>query len=153
MSVRSLVLSLGTIAFLAIAPAAKADQYKLYAGELSLQITGTTYSEDFTVAHIDATVAGFGTVIGNFTGTVTYDVNLLDGTFIGIARKTSANGGTLYEVVLGQLSPDFSTSQGVGIPYGGTGRFRKAHGFAFFETQFTSATTGELQFLGLISLK
>jgi len=151
MSIRSLVLFLGSIAFLAIAPAVKADQYKPYVGELSLEIT--SYSQENTVAHIEATVAGSSTVLGNFTGTVTYDVNLLDGTFIGFARKTSENGGTLYELVLGQLSGDSTTSQGVGIPYGGTGRFRKAHGFAFFDTQFTSPTTGDLQFSGWISLK
>ena len=95
---------------------------------------------------IETVVDGRGTVIGKLTGYASYDVNLLDGSFVGVLTKVAANGDEIHESFIGQFNADFTESFGVFWINGGTGRFRHAEGVGLFHGEVTSPATIDIAF-------
>ena len=139
------------LALVGLPTAARADHYRPTFGTIELTITSVAPTED-GLLRISGVLDGRGTVIGHLTGSVQYDVNPVDGTFIGSVVKVTANGDELHEMLFGQLFEDGSGSVGLSLIDGGTGRFRKRHGWGYFESRFTSEATADVMFAGLISL-
>ncbi len=116
--------------------------------------TSTTTSMVVTpegLLHFETSLVGEGTVLGRFTGTAVYDVNPLTGVFTGTLTKGNA-AGSLTEAFIGQFNATFTGSAGHLWITGGTGRFKGAGGGGVFVGEVTSATTVDLDYLGVLLL-
>ena len=131
---------------------ARVDPQKPYKGRFDFAITDVTPLSN-TEIQIQASVDGYETHLGHFTGDVTYNVDLVTGSFSGAITKVAANGDVLFDELNGQFAPDFSSSTGTFVIVGGTGRFLDATGGGAFASTFLDAakTLGHVTFDGTIA--
>jgi hypothetical protein len=107
-------------------------------------------------AHVEASLSGYGTVTGAYTGTLSYDVTVDLVTqirsFTGQARITTASGDELFGEARGrndEATPPFIYS-GIFRITGGTGRFLNARatgrlfGYDPSQGEFTTFYDGQL---------
>ena len=129
---------------------ALADAPRPYKGNLkSTTLTVTPTPEGLLL--FETAVSGRGTMMGKFTGTASYFVNPLDGSFTGVLTKVAANGDKIHESFVGQFNADFTESSGEFWIDGGTGRFQGADGGGLFTGKVTGPTTIEIKYAGTIA--
>jgi hypothetical protein len=145
-------LCCGALLVLAALPAqSRAEHIRQFDGDLTSTATSTVVTSQGYL-HIKGTVVGYGTVIGNITGSFDYYVNPADGTFAGTLTKIGPSGDEVHELFAGQFNTDFTASKGAFLIVGGTGQFKHASGLGVFTGQATSASTIDIDYEGLILL-
>jgi hypothetical protein len=122
---------------------ASAGEQVPFSGSLHAQETIVSQGAGFFVA--DGSGEGIGTLLGRFTLTWEFTVNLADGTGSGPVRYTAANGDQIFMTAVGSSEPTatpgvFHITE-IQIITGGTGRFAGAKG-SFTVDRLTDLNTG-----------
>jgi len=119
--------------------------------------TGQVISQTFcspTEVCQDTVISGFATQIGNFVGTQSERINILDGTYTCTATITAAGGDTLTTTCTGQATPLDEEGHVLFVEShqftGGTGRFLNASGN--LQIVGTVDATGQIAAIGVGSL-
>ena len=124
-------------------PAAWAGEQVPFSG--SLQAHETIVSQRPGTFVTDGIGGGIATLLGRFTLTWEFTVNLADGTGAGPVHYIAANGDSIFTTVIGQSEPTGTPGvfriMEIQIITGGTGRFAGAKG-SFTLERLVDLTTG-----------
>ena len=132
---------LATIVMAALAVPASAQQQVPFKGELQGHDTDTCFS--FPIACVTTNTSGNSTLLGKFSFTMDWLVNIETGADSGTARFVAANGDVIYATFDGMgtvITPDLISFVETFTITGGTGRFAGAEG-SFIVERLASPVT------------